>query len=400
MTNETVLAGLKRDAEALLPTAVGYRRQLHASPEVGLDLPRTQALISTELRALGLEPRPGTGLTSVTAVLEGGRPGPTTVLRSDMDGLPLTETSGLPFSSAIDGVMHACGHDLHVAMLLSAAQLLVRHRERIAGRVVFMFQPGEEGYHGARFMLEEGLLEIVGDGPSAAFAAHVTTKHAAGTIATRTGPIFAASDVFEIVLRGRGGHASAPHLALDPIPAAAEIALALRAMITRRIRPFDPAVITVGRLAAGTTHNIIPERALLQGTIRTFSEETRATIREQIELVAGAIAKAHGLTVDVDVEAGYPATINEAHATEVVRSIARATVGPDDLHDMADPMMAAEDFSYVLQRIPGAFFLVGACPSGATPGEAADTHSDRVIFEESAMVAGIAVLAGLGLRGP
>ena len=397
---EAILAGLREEAVGLLPTAIRLRRQLHASPEVGLRLPRTQALIVDELRSLGLEPRLGASLTSVTAVMGGARPGRTTVLRSDMDGLPLQESTGLAFASEVDGAMHACGHDVHMAMLLASAHLLVRHREHMAGRVVFVFQPGEEGFHGARLMLEEGLLEIVGDGPSSAFAAHVTTKHRAGTIATRPGPILAASDVFEIVVRGRGGHASAPHLALDPIPVAAEIVLALRAMVPRRIRPFDPVVITVGQLAAGTTHNIIPERALLQGTIRTFSEETRTTIKQQIGSVAGAIAAAHGLTVDVDIEAGYPATINDAPATELVQSIARATVGPGDLHLMQEPLMAAEDFSYVLQRIPGAFFFVGACPIGATPGEAPDTHSDGAIFEEDAMAAGIAVLAGLALRAP
>ena len=401
MTEEASASDLHAEAVALLPTAVRHRRRIHRHPEIGLDLPRTQALVAEELTRLGLAPSLGTGLSSVTALLVGGRPGPTIVLRADMDALPLSESTGVEFASEIDGAMHACGHDLHVAMLLTAAQLLVARRDQIPGRVLFMFQPGEEGYHGARFMLEEGLLGLKENGPSpsAAFAAHVTTRFPAGTVATRPGPIFASSDVFEIVLRGRGGHASRPHVALDPIPAAAELTLALGAMVPRRINPFDPGVVTVAHLVAGTTHNIIPDRALLQGTCRSLSEATRGTIRQEIHHIANAIADAHGLTADVDFESGYPATINDPGATDVVLSVAQAVLGTDDLHVMAEPTMAAEDFSYVLQQVPGAYFFVGACPTGSTPGATPDTHSNVVIFDEEAMAAGISMFAGLAIHG-
>lgn len=273
-------------AQAILPDLVALRRRLHRIPEVGLQLPQTQAVVVEELRALGLEPRLGTTTTSVTAVIEGARPGPTILLRADMDGLPLLEETGLAFASETPGTMHACGHDTHMTMLLGAARLLVERRDRIAGRVLLMFQPGEEGYHGARFMLEEGLLDRpAGEEVTGAFAFHIWTRYETGTVWFRPGPLLAAADFIDLTIRGRGGHASEPFKTVDPIPVAAEVILALQAMVTRRHDVFDPTVVTIAHVDAGTTYNIIPETATLQGTIRTTSEANRAAVHAGIRRV-------------------------------------------------------------------------------------------------------------------
>lgn len=252
---------------------VAVRRRLHRQPEIGLQLPRTQALIVEELDRLGLEPKTGRGVSSVTAVIEGALPGPTTLLLGDMDALPLREDTGLDFASQVEGAMHACGHDTHVAMLLGAARLLLDRRDFLAGRVLLVFQPGEEGFHGARFMLEEGLLEAAGGAPpTAAFAIHIGTDYATGTINLRPGPLLASSDVLRITVKGRGGHASAPHLAVDPITVAAEMILALQTMVTRRIDVFDPAVVSIANVAAGTADNII-------GPLKRLRQPRRTTTR-------------------------------------------------------------------------------------------------------------------------
>ena len=298
---------LRSAAEAILPLVIDVRRRLHRQPEIGLQLPITQAVVMEELQALGLEPRPGGTTTSVTAVIEGGRPGPTTLLRADMDALPLEEDTGLDFTSEVPGAMHACGHDTHVAMLLGAARLLVERREAMAGRVLLMFQPGEEGRHGARFMLEEGLLE---DGPhgaggvTRALALHISTRYPADTIALRAGAMLASADAIRGTVRGRGGHASAPHLALDPIPVAAELILALQAAVTRRVDVFDPAVLTIAHIEGGTTNNIIPASVLFEGTIRTVSRATRELMADLVHQVAAGVAAAHGAVIDIEIVPG------------------------------------------------------------------------------------------------
>src|SRR5213594_4532786 len=255
------------DARAILDDTIQLRRRVHRHPELGLVLPRTQATVLEALDGLGLDIRTGERTTSVVARLTGARPGPTILLRADMDALPMPEETGLPFASEVNGAMHACGHDAHTAMLVGAARLLARRRDSLAGSVLFMFQPGEEGYHGARIMIEEGLLDGTPP-PTAAFALHVTHRLTAGAIAARSGPAMASGDTLQIVVRGRGGHASAPHDCLDPIPIACEIVQAFRTLVTRRVNVFDPAVITIGKIEAGTTRNVIPETAHLFGTGR------------------------------------------------------------------------------------------------------------------------------------
>ena len=386
-------------AQAILPDLVDLRRRLHRTPEVGLQLPKTQAIVVAELRALGLEPRPGTSTTSVTAVIEGARPGPTILLRADMDGLPLLEETGLPFASETPGTMHACGHDTHMTMLLGAARLLVERRQQIAGRVLLMFQPGEEGFAGARYMLDEGLLDRpAGEEVTGAFAFHIWTGHATGTVHVRPGAFLAAADFIDLVIRGRGGHASEPHKTVDPIPVAAEVVLALQSMVTRRGDVFDPTVVTISHVDAGTTHNIIPETAFLQGTIRTVSEENRAAVHGWVRRVVEGVCAAHGVTAELRIDPGYPVTFNDPAFAAFAADVARDVVGPDAVIEMANPIMGAEDFSYILQRVPGAMFFVGARPPEEDPATAPQNHSNRVTHHEPAMAVGAAVYAGVALR--
>jgi len=386
-------------AQAILPDLVDLRRRLHRTPEVGLQLPKTQAVIAAELRALGLEPRLGGSTTSVTAIVEGARPGPTILLRADMDGLPLLEETGLPFASETPGTMHACGHDTHMTMLLGAARLLAERRERIAGRVFLMFQPGEEGYHGARYMLEEGLLDRpAGEEVTGAFAFHIWTRYESGTVWFRPGPLLAAADFIRLRVRGRGGHASEPFKSVDPIPVAAEIILALQAMVTRRHDVFDPTVVTIAHVEAGTTNNIIPETAFLEGTIRTTSEENRAAVHADVRRVVDGICAAHSVAGELEIEPGYPVTINDPAFAAMAADAAREIVGADAVREMRDPIMGAEDFSYVLQQVPGAMFFVGALDPAEDPATAPQNHSNKVRHHEPAMAVGAAVYAGVALR--
>jgi len=386
-------------ARTIQDDVVAIRRRIHRQPEIGLDLPKTQAVIVEELGKLGLEGQPGSALSSVVAVIEGGRPGPTVLLRADMDALPLHEDTGLDFSSEIDGAMHACGHDTHVAMLLGAARLLKDRRADLPGKVILMFQPGEEGFGGAKTMIEEGLLEAAGPTlPTGALAVHIGTRYPTGEVHLRPGPQMAATDVIRITVRGRGGHASAPHLALDPIAVAAEIVLALQAMVTRRIDVFDPAVVTIAQITAGTTNNIIPETCFLFGTIRTVSEGTRAEVRAGVRRVAEGIAAAHGATVEVDLEVGYPVTINDPTFTAFVMDTARSLIGAEKVAELPAPIMGAEDFSYVLQKVPGAMAFVGARPDGQDPATAPQNHSNLVVFDEPAMAVGVALYAAVAIR--
>jgi amidohydrolase len=400
--DSTATAGLIDAARAIQPEVVAIRRRIHRHPEIGTDLPITQDLIVEELAKLGLEGRRGTALTSVVAVVEGGRSGPTVLLRGDMDALPLHEDTGLDFASEVDGSMHACGHDTHVAMLLGAARLLQERRGELPGRVILMFQPGEEGFGGAKTMIEEGLLEAAaaagGERPTGALAVHISTSYPAGEIHLRPGPEMASTDVIRITVRGRGGHASEPYSSLDPIVVAAEIVIALQTMVTRRIDVFDPAVVTIAQITAGTTNNIIPESVFLFGTIRTVTEETREKVRAGVRRVAEGIAAAHGATADVDLEPGYPVTINDPEYTAFVSETARSLIGPDRVKEMKAPIMGGEDFSYVLQQVPGAMAFLGGRPASEDPDTAPQNHSNVVVFEEEPMIVGVALYAAVAIR--
>lgn len=394
MTTTTPSDLLER-AGAALPEAVELRRDLHRHPELGLALPRTQAAVADALGALPLDVRLGSVVGSVVADLRNGD-GPVVLLRADMDALPMDEDTGLPFASEHLGAMHACGHDAHTAMLVGAARVLSERRDELEGTVRFMFQPGEEGFHGARHMIDDGVL----DDPEVdlAFALHVTPNLPAGLLGSRAGAILASADVLEIRVVGQGGHASMPYLANDPMPVAAEIVQALQTLVTRRIDPFDPAVVTITKISGGTTNNVIPEHVDLMGTLRTVSDPTRRRALAGIERVATGIADAHEMRAEVTVTGGYPPTINHPGPVRIVEQVARDVLGEGRFVEMPAPMMGAEDFSYVLARRPGALAFLGVCPPGVTPARAHACHSNRMVIDEDAMATGMAAYAGLALR--
>jgi amidohydrolase len=390
-------SALLASARELLPDIVELRRALHRHPEIGNDLPVTRETVLTALDGLPLELHLHETTSGIVAVLDGGLPGPAVLLRGDMDGLPMPEDTGLPYASEVHGAMHACGHDLHTAMLVGAARLLSAGRDQLPGRVVFMFQPGEEGDHGAQIMLDEGLLEAVDPAPTGAFAIHVTALYESGTVHHRPGPQMASADEVYVTITGRGGHASAPYLAQDPIPVAAEIVLAVETALTRRINVLDPAVVTFARMVAGTTHNVIPETAELSGTIRALSEETRRQVPEMIERVATNVAAAHGVEAHVRIKTGYPVTVNDDAFSRLVTDVAVDLVGEAAVTPLPYPIMGAEDWSYVLRQVPGAMAFLGACPPELMPGKAPNNHSNRVRFDEAAMATGIALYGAVAI---
>jgi hippurate hydrolase len=396
-----VLEGVLDEAGAQLEDAVELRRRLHARPELGNDLPTTQAAILEALDGLPLTTTLSTTTSGVVAVLDGGEPGPTVLLRGDMDALPMPEDTDLDFKSTVDGAMHACGHDAHVAMLAGTAKLLSARRGGLHGRVAFMFQPGEEGHDGAKRMLEDGLLATAGAGAepvSLAFAIHQSPSIPSGMVTSKGRSLMASADTFLVTVRGRGGHASMPHHATDPIPIACEMVGAFQHMVTRRVDAFDPAVVTVGRIQAGTTSNVIPETAELYGTVRTVSEKARDAVLADVEQVARGIASAHGATAEVAIVRGYPVTVNDVDAAQFALDTAAVLLGEQNAVEMPTPVMGAEDWSYVLQQVPGAMAFLGTRPMGVAPRDVAPNHSNRMVLDEDAMAAGIATYAGVALR--
>ena len=386
---------LKAGAADLMEEAVAVRRSIHSHPELGLELPRTQELVAGKLEALGLTPTLGQGCSSLVAVLEGEREGPTTLLRADMDALEMPEDTGLEFASGIRGRMHACGHDAHTAMLLGAARLLHDRRQDLAGRVVLMFQPGEEGHDGARVMLEEGLMSKYGD-VDRAFAIHITAAMPNGWLSTRPGTLMASADEFQVTVTGRGGHASMPHDATDPVPAAAEIIMSVQAMVTRAVPAFDPAVVTVSMVHGGTATNVIPAEVVLGGTIRAVSDQSRDKVIKRFGELVTLVASAHDCRAELEIMPGnYPVTINDPAFAAHTLQVARSLVGNGSSLEMPTPVMGAEDWSRVLRQVPGSMAFLGACPPGET--QPAPNHSNHFVIDEGAMATGIAMYSAMAL---
>jgi hippurate hydrolase len=380
--------------EAELDGVVALRRAIHADPEIGLDCRRTTEKIKAALAGLPLEYREGPSTSGLVAILRGGGDnGRAVLLRGDMDALPMQEETGLPFASQNQGVMHACGHDSHSAMLVGAARALCARRETLPGTVVFMFQPGEEGYHGARFMLEDGLLDDIlpGRRPDAAFALHIWPTVERGKVVGRAGPLLASADTLTATIIGRGGHAAMPHDSLDPIPVACEIVMALQTFIARTVPVTDPAVLSITKINAGTAHNIVPSSAELLGTLRTLSETTRTAVQAGFKRIVEHVAAAHGLQGEARIDGGYPVTLNDGRAVDLVRRCA-ASVGSDqDWVELPAPIMGAEDFSYVLREIPGAMAFLGVAHEGTDPETNPPLHNTRMTLDEEMMAKGVAL---------
>jgi len=392
-TNQAaIVAGLDAQAVALADRIVAIRRRIHEQPELGLLLPRTQAVILEELARIGVDDvRRGTGLTSVVADIvgtagDGGRSA-CVALRADMDALPMTEHNDLPFASRIPGCMHACGHDAHVAMLIGAAELLMRHRRNFAGTVRLLFQPGEEGYAGARSMIEEGALK----GVDGVFALHVDSSRKPETLGLRAGTIMASADSFGVVFRGAGGHASMPHLTRDPIPAIGPFVDGLSHAAARETDPDDRIVLSVTQVKAGSALNVVPPAAECYGTIRALSHKGRKLAQDRLRRIATGVAASQGLDVDINIYDLYPPTVNHDDATSLMAASAEA-IGLR-VARMPSPIMGAEDFSYMVEAVPGAIGFLGV-----RTGDSGPLHSDLMKLEEAMLPRGSALHAAIALR--
>ncbi|RVU20875.1 amidohydrolase [Streptomyces antnestii] len=399
MTTEPLATQFRDRAEALAPELTALRHALHREPEIGLELPLTQGKVLAALAGLPLEITTGKALGSVVAVLRGGRPGPAVLLRGDMDALPLQELADVPYKSRIDGVMHACGHDQHVAILVGAARLLCEWQADLPGTVVFMFQPGEESYDGARYMIDEGLLDAAGQPLVGAYSVHVSSNGPeCGTFSGRVGTQTAGNAELKVTVRGKGGHGSTPHTAADPVPVAAEMVLALQNLVTRTTSVFDPVVLTVGLFQAGTKLNIIPGTAEFEATVRSTSPEAMADFLPRAVRLVQGIAGGWGMAADVDAHEVYPAMIAAQEAVELGREVVNDLYGDARWVYSEHPIMASEDFSRVTAVVPGVQLGLSARPAGTDEATAPFNHSAYAVFDDAALPRGAAVLAEMAVR--
>ncbi len=381
-------------APEIVDEVIATRRDLHAHPELGFEEFRTAALVAERLRALDLDVHVGIGQTGVVGVLRGTRPGKTIMLRADMDALPLDEENDVPYRSRTTQQMHACGHDGHVAILLGAAKIVAERRDEVAGTICFLFQPAEEGKGGARAMIEDGVLERFGI--ERAYGLHLSSAHPAGQVGIREGLFYASSDSIEITIEGKGGHGAAPHLSIDPVYVASEFVVAVQQIVSRNIDPIEPAVITIGAINGGTTHNVIPSRVRLLGTVRAFDADVRGKMAERIERVLRGVCETSGATYEFAYLWRYPTTSNDVEQARYVRTLAQDVVGEEQCRDVPR-LMGAEDFSFFAERVPACFFSIG---SNGGPNSAFPHHHARFDIDESALAAGVKMMVALALDAP
>jgi amidohydrolase len=371
-----------------------HRRHFHMHPELSLKEFETAAYIERELRALDLDDvRAGVGETGILGTLRGGRPGPVTLLRADIDALPVTEVADVEYKSTNPGVMHACGHDGHIAILLCAAKELARRRSEVPGTLVFCFQPGEEGYAGNKLMIEDGALE--NPHVDRCFALHVFSGLEVGKIGVRDGAFFASSDEFHLTIRGKGGHGAMPERAIDPIVAGAHFVTMLQTIVSREIAPKDPAVFTVGKFHSGSTFNVIPNDAEMEGTVRSFDRAVRESMPQRMERILKGLSEAMRVEYDMKYRYGYPPTVNDPSMNAIVREVGEQLLGTENVVYPHDIVMWAEDMSYMLEERPGAYFIVGARgpEHGIFP-----QHSAQYDIDERALEVGFKMMVGLGLH--
>lgn len=383
------------NAAALLPTLTALRRSIHAEPEVGLHLPLTRAALLGALSSLDLSIRLHERSSSFSVVVTGDAPGPVVLLRADMDALPIVEETELSFASP-NGAMHACGHDMHAAALVGAVHIVHNARAQLAGRVIFMFQAGEEGHGGAQIMIDEGILEAAGEMPVAAYSIHVVPGPA-GQFATRVGTLLAGGSELHITVSGSGGHSALAHLALDPVLPAAEIVLALESMVNDYFEESSPAVVTVTQFSASAAINVIPDEVRIGGSVRTLSRRATEIIERESTELARRISEARGCTATTVLDVTFPVTVNDPEETLRARDALADLFGADRLEWIEKPLMASEDFSHVLDRVPGAMFTLAASPAGPPGSDVAWNHSPRVLFDDELLADQAAALAYLAL---
>lgn len=373
------------------------RRELHQIPEFGLDLPKTQARILESIEGLG-EITLGKSLNSIGLLIRGANPGPTILLRADMDALSVREETGLDFAST-NGFMHACGHDLHMTAGIGAAHLLATHKDKLNGNVLIWFQPGEEGHHGADVMIEEGFLELSGERPLAAYGLHVFTSLPLGAITTKPGAMMASAGDMHVTFHGSGGHGSMPWLSKDPISPMIEAIAALQNMLNKRFDQFDPVILNVGWIRAGddATTNVIADSASFGATVRTFSEKNTELLHELAPKLIHSIAEGFGLTAEVSFGRATKVLMNDPQAVERVRKVATELVGPGYM-DMPNPIAGGEDFASIVAEVPGAFVFVGACPPEIDHSTAPTNHSAKAMFDDSVLPLCASILAALAFE--
>jgi amidohydrolase len=379
---------LSPDVQALQSELVSLRRDFHRHPELGYQETRTAGIVADRLRKLGMDVRTGLGKTGVTGLMRGGRPGPTLLIRADMDALPIQEENEVDYASAAPGVMHACGHDAHAAIGLVAAQVLAARRARLPGAILWLFQPAEEELGGAPAMIRDGAVDA--PRPDAALALHLWNGLPVGAVGVRDGPTWASSDRFQIVVRGRGGHAAYPHVAIDPIPVAAEAVLALQTIVSRALPPTIPAALSVTRIAGGTTTNVIPPEVTMAGTFRLYDEARRDDVKARVERLVRGVAAAHGAEARVTFDAGYPVTANDPRLAALVRAAAAEVVGPERVVEH-EATMGSEDMGYFFQRAPGCYFVVGSM--NRERGLCQPHHHPRFDFDEACLPIAVEVMA-------
>jgi len=366
---------------------VALRRDIHREPELGFDTEKTAGKVLAALEGLPLDVETGVAENGIVATLEGEGDGPTVALRADMDALPIMEDTGLPFASETEGKMHACGHDGHTSMLVGAAHALSGMRDRLGGTVKFIFQPAEEGGGGGKVMVDEGVADDV----SSIFALHLWPGLPFGKVATKAGPIMAAADAFEMEVKTTGSHGAMPHLGSDAISIAAQIVTALQTIVSREVDPVEPAVLTVGEIGAGTAFNVIPDKAHLGGTVRTLNADLRQRMPRRMEELARGVAKGMRGDIDLDYTFSYPVTVNEEAAAILALDVAEDLFNSESVLELSSPSMGAEDFSYFLESVPGAFIWLGI-------GEdVSGLHTPKFAFDEDILPRGSALLAALAI---
>ena len=392
------MSSIAKDANDLLPELVRIRRELHQIPEFGLRLPKTQQYLLDQINHLG-EITLGKDLSSIVLTIDSGSPGPTVLLRTDMDGLAVEEENELPYKS-MNGFMHACGHDLHMASAIGAARLLSQRKSEFKGKVAIWFQPGEEGHGGADLMIEEGALEITGELPVAAYGLHVFTSIPLGLFTTKPGALMASAGGVVVELTGQGGHGSMPWLSKDPISAAVEVISSLQQFVTKQFSALDPVILNVGWFQAGdrSTTNVIPETASFGATIRTFSKQSYEQVIQTLPRFIESIANAHQVSAKVSFDPASKVVINDSEKFQLSKQVILDCFGADRFLEMTEPITGGEDFSSILEQVPGTFAFLGACPKDLDPETAPTNHSSKALFDDSVVADGAAWLTAMALH--